>query len=188
MKKTSVNKSTPINSGDDISLDDWIIAQTATVSYTIRAIGYIAAPSARNSTKIPPKTRDTITKLLKHATDHISALPKNMRVEVILLIHKAVNIPNLTTILTNYANILNPDDSSTKYLEIIVEVFKTADTASSSTTIKEEYTLEKPSTMGRGKRSAKNTNEDEKLKPSKVKKQQQRSSNKIASPDPEADC
>ena len=127
MGNTSVNKPTITNNSDDINLDDLIIAQTSAVSYTIQAIGYIAAANARNSTKIPPKTRITIAKILDNATKRINLLPRNMRIEIILLIHKGVNIPNLTTILTNYVNTLNPDDSSTKYLEIIVEVFKTAD-------------------------------------------------------------
>jgi len=131
MKKASVNKSTTTNSDDEIKLDDLIIAQTSAVSYTILAIGYIAAVNARNSTKFSPKTRTTIDRYLKYATDHINLIPKTMRIEVILLAQKAVNIPNLTTILTNYVNILNPDDPLTKYLEIIVEVFKTTDTGTS---------------------------------------------------------
>ena len=144
MKNTSVNQPTTTNSGDDITLDRLIIAQTSAVSCTIRAIGYIAAANARNSTKIPPKTRISIAKLLNCATKYINLLPKNRRIEVILLTKKAANIPNLTTILTNYVNILNPDDSSTKYLEIIVEVFKSADAGTSSPPIKEDYTSEKP--------------------------------------------
>ncbi len=169
MKKASVNEPPTTNSDDDINLDDLIIAQTAAVSYTIRAIGYIAAANARNSTKISPKTRTTIAKHLKYATEYINLLPKNRRIEVILLTKKAANIPNLTTILTNYVNISNPDDPSAKYLEIIVEVFRTADAGTSSPPIKEDYTLEKPCMMGKGKRSTKNNNEDEKPKPSKVK-------------------
>ncbi len=135
MKKASVNKSTTTNIDDDIKLDDLIIAQTSAVSYTILAIGYIAAASARNSTRISPKTRLTIDRYLKYTTYHINLIPKTMRIEVILA-QKAVNIPNLTTILTNYVNILNPDDPSAKYLEIIVEVFKTTDTGVSPSTDK----------------------------------------------------
>ncbi|WP_421908950.1 hypothetical protein [Methanolacinia petrolearia] len=128
MKKASVNKSTTTNSDDDIKLDSLIIAQTSAVSYTILAIGYIAAASARNNcTRIPPKTRLTIDRYLKYATDHINLIPKTMRIEIILLAQKAVNISNLTTILTNYVNILLPDNPSAKYLEIIVEVFKTTE-------------------------------------------------------------
>ncbi|WP_421908960.1 hypothetical protein [Methanolacinia petrolearia] len=128
MKKASVNKSTTTNSDDDIKLDSLIIAQTSAVSYTVLAIGYIAAASARNSTRISPKTRLTIDRYLKYATDHINLIPKTMRIEIILLAQKAVNISNLTTILTNYVNILLPDNPSAKYLEIIIEVFKTTDT------------------------------------------------------------